>query len=116
MATDKAKQLAERVRRKPNGRTTIKLRTLLSDFGHSRRSSENVERVRRELAGAGILADFSVDSPKSLDDRIPLLVILDQAPLALDRPEPDNPEPVTPQEPEPPPPVTTAPPPPVIAT
>jgi len=65
--------LVQRTRQKPDGRATVKVRTLLSAFGYSRRTSDTVRQVTEQLAAQGITADFSVTSPVSLDERISLV-------------------------------------------
>jgi S1-C subfamily serine protease len=75
MATRHVQRLVERVRKKADGRATVKLRVLLSTFGHSRRTQEVVRSVQAQLAAQGITADFSVSSPASLDERIALVLV-----------------------------------------
>jgi S1-C subfamily serine protease len=66
--------LVLRVKKRPDGRSFVKVRTLLSAFGYSRRSSEVVQTVRDELAARGITVELSVSSPPTLDDRVALML------------------------------------------
>jgi hypothetical protein len=79
MTVANVQRLVQRVRQKPDGRATIKVRTLLSTFGYSRRSPENVRDVQQQLAAEGITVELSVSSPASLDERIALVLAASQA-------------------------------------
>jgi S1-C subfamily serine protease len=65
-------QLVRRVQQRPNGNAFVKVRTLLSAFGGSRRSPELVQTIQQQLAAHGITVDLTVSSPPSLDDRVAL--------------------------------------------
>ena len=68
----KVHRLVELVRKKPERRTTVKVRTLLSAFGYSRRSQECVQAICQQLAAEGLTVHLSVNSPATLDDWIEL--------------------------------------------
>src|SRR5687767_13324038 len=51
----KVQRLVDRVRKKAERRTTVKVRTLLSAFGYSRRSEEGVRAIRQQLDAQGII-------------------------------------------------------------
>lgn len=68
----RVQRLVERVRKKAERRTTVKVRTLLSAFGYSRRSQEGVRAICQQLAAEGITVDLSLNSPATLDDWIEL--------------------------------------------
>ncbi len=73
MTTSRVLQIVQRVHQRPDGRSTIKVRTLLTAFGYSRRSPEVVRAVVQQLQAEGIAVELSVSSPPSLDDRIALV-------------------------------------------
>jgi len=66
-------RLVQRVQQKSDGRATVKVRTLLSTFGYSRRSPEVVREIVEQLAAQGIRVELSVTSPASLDERVDLI-------------------------------------------
>ena len=74
MAKSNVERLVLRVKQKGGGRAQVKVRTLLSAFGYSRRTSEVVRTVRDELASHGITVELSVSFPPTLDDRVALAV------------------------------------------
>jgi S1-C subfamily serine protease len=72
MTADSLDKLIGRARSSANG-TTVKARTLLKTFGYSRRSPENVLKIREALAARGIECAISMDAPVTLDERVSLL-------------------------------------------
>lgn len=92
-AQPKVQRLIQRVRRNSDGRANVKVRTLLSAFGYSRRTDDVVQCIRQELAGEGITVDFSVSSPATLDGWIELVT----EPASLQSGRPASPVDVPPQ-------------------
>lgn len=75
--------LAETLMRRSNRRTTLKFRTLLGGFGYYRRTEAIIADVKRQLQATGVGADFTVDVPKSLDDRV-TITLVEVAPVATE--------------------------------
>ncbi len=69
MAPRHVQRLVERVQKRSDGQSRVKLRTLLSAFGYARRSPKVVEDIREQLAAQGIEVDLSMSAPASLDER-----------------------------------------------
>jgi hypothetical protein len=90
-------ELIRRVQQKPDGKSFVKVRSLLSAFGASRRSPELVQTIQQQLATHGIVVNLSVSSPPSLEDRVALVRMVTQtvSPAPADTPAP--PLPPTPQ-------------------
>jgi hypothetical protein len=57
MSARHVQRILDRVQNSEDGRTRVKVRTLLAAFGHSRRSSEIVRAIRNELGAQGIDVD-----------------------------------------------------------
>jgi hypothetical protein len=74
MTASHIQRLVQRIRKRSDCKTTVKVRMLLSTFGYSRRTPETVRQVREQLAALGIAVDLSVSSPASLDERIALVL------------------------------------------
>jgi S1-C subfamily serine protease len=70
-----ARKLAEQLRRRPAGRSSVRLRTVLEGLGHARRSARVVEHVRQTLRAHGMAIELSVADPPSLDDEVPVALI-----------------------------------------
>jgi S1-C subfamily serine protease len=86
-------ELIRRVQQKPDGKSLVKVRSLLSAFGASRRSPELVQTIQQQLATHGIVVDLSVSSPPSLDDRVALVRMVTRivSPAPTDTPAPPLP-------------------------
>jgi S1-C subfamily serine protease len=65
-----AAELAESIRRRSNQRTNVKFRTVLQGFGFQRRTPAIVSDIKAWLNDCGLVADFSVDYPAGLDERV----------------------------------------------
>jgi S1-C subfamily serine protease len=73
-----AETLAQKLAARTNRSTSMKLRSVLNGFGYKRRTQPVVDTVLNYLETSGLSAEFSVDAPKSLDDRV--TITMEQAP------------------------------------
>ena len=65
-----AEMLAQKLAARTNHSTSMKMRSILNEFGYKRRTQSVVDTVLGYLEASGLTAEFSLDAPKSLDDRV----------------------------------------------
>lgn len=63
-------ELAQKLSSRPNHNTSMKLRTILKNFGYRRRTLAIIDRVQNYLQASGLSSEFSLHFPESLDDRV----------------------------------------------
>jgi hypothetical protein len=92
-------RLIRRVQQRPDGKSFVRVRTLMSAFGASRRSPDLIRTIKQQLAAHGIRVEWTVSSPQSLDDRVALVRItnpnFEQAPILAPATSPPPTAPVT---------------------
>jgi S1-C subfamily serine protease len=65
-----AAELANKIKQRSSHRLNLMLRTLINRFGYYRRTETSIAEIYDHLKSCGLTSDFSIDEPRSLDERV----------------------------------------------